>query len=75
MEMLGWGLDTETSASEVSPRERAGVGGAWGSRSRSVEFTGKRLPLGSRKLSVGLVGQTLPGSLESGVSLVEEAIH
>ena len=66
MEMLGWGLSTETSAPEASPWEQAGVEEtAWGTRNWSVGFSGKRLPRGSRKQSVGLVGKRLPGSPES----------
>ena len=78
MEMLGWGLDTKTLAQEVSPQEWDGLGGAetaWGTRNWSVRLTVKRLPQGSRKRSIGLVGQRLPGSLESGASRVEGAIH
>ena len=60
--MLGWGLDTETSAPEVSPQERAGVG--------SVEIA-----WGTKKDSVGLAGQRLPGRIESEVSRVEGAIR
>ena len=76
--MLGLGLGTETSALEVSPQKRAGVGGAeaaLGTRNPSVGSQGTDLPRGSRKQSVGLAEQRLPGSLERGASRVEGAIH
>ena len=59
--MLGSGLGTETSALEASPQERAGLGGVG-------------TALGTRKWSVRLAGQRLPGSLESRVLQVEGEI-
>ena len=52
--MPGWGLGTETSAPEVSPRERAGGAG----QSRDC--------LGGLETSLSsLTGQRLPGRLEN----------
>ena len=55
IELLGWGLSTETSALEVSPWEWAGVGSAEtarGSRKRSVSFEGAETTWETRKQSV-----------------------
>ena len=64
IEMPGWGLGTETSAPEVSPRERAG----------GVGWIGDCLGGLETSLS-SLMGQGLPGRLESRASQGEGAIH
>ena len=55
--MRGWGLGTETSALEVSPRERAGGAGWSGDCLGGLEtglssLMGQRLPWETRKQSV-----------------------
>ena len=76
-ENLGWGLGTKTLAPEVSPLERAGEGGAetaWGTRNPSLSSSVRVAGKGSRKQSIRLAGQKLPGSLERGVLRVEGTI-
>ena len=64
IETPGWGLGTETSAPEVSPRERAGGGGAERKligRSRN-HLTGQRLPGRLENKAVAEEGSNTPGA-------------
>ena len=71
IETPGWGLGTESSAPEVSPRERAGgcLGGGWAPRPRLQRLVpglgGRGRAETAWEVSKPFDGQRLPGRLEN----------